>query len=557
MNLYKNLLKQYADALLSHQFENEDPSLDGGMFCDSCKVIHGRCIDAIYGLSIAYKVFKDERYLQGARKLLKYSSNLICKDGGIYNDLQTTWRFTTVFFVIDLVETLLYAKEVLPSSFVLDLEKHLKIHANWLYLNLDEHSKTNINYPINNALAMYLAGSYLHEEKYLERASSLANYAMNHVTVSSLLMGEGKPHNKVTKRGCNAIDIGYNMEESLPALVKYAYYSKNEAMLQKLLKVCRAHLDFILPDGAIDNSFGCRNYKWTYYGSRTCDGIIPMCLILGKYDDSFLEAAYRNLKIIAKCSPNGMLEGGPDYASHNEKACTHHTFEHINAIAFAFSDFKEEDLFSKNEKIPSDSTYFKYYPEMDAYRFGEKNYLFDISCYDENISYSGHASGATLTMLFSRKLGPVIMGSVGDYQLTESTNMQVPLDTEGHRPLLPRFEIIKEGKLYSSVYFTKTKKLDEQGLRFASGLMTRDAEKLPDSDFVYEYIRNEKSLVIRISKSKLGLPFILPLIQGDIKIHKGNLLKKEDIFFLTPGFEAKEYQISDDNGEIEVEILGL
>lgn len=557
MSLYQTLLRQYADALLTHQFESEDPSLNGGMFCDSCKTIHGRCIDAIYGLSIAYKVFHDERYLEGAKKLLRYSSNLICADGGIYNDLQTTWRFTTVFFVIDLVETLLHAKDVLPASFVKELENHLKNHANWLYLNLDEHSKTNINYPINNALAMYLAGSYLHKENYLERGRSLADYAMKHVSVSYLLMGEGKPHDKVTKRGCNAIDIGYNMEESLPALVKYAYYSKNEAMLQKLLKVCQAHLDFILPDGAIDNSFGCRNYKWTYYGSRTCDGIIPMCLILGKYDDRFLEAAYRNLKILAKCSPKGMLEGGPDYFEHGEKACTHHTFEHMNAIAFAFSDFEEKDLFSKNEKIPSDSTYFKYYPEMDAYRFGEKKYLFDISCYDENISYSGHASGATITMLYSRKNGPVIMGSVGDYQLTELTNMQVPLDTEKHRPLLPRFEIVKDGKLYSSAYFTETKKLDEKKLLFESGLMTREGEKLLGSDFVYEYIRQEKSLVIRISHFGLDLPFLLPLIQGAVKIHKGKLLKEEGIFFLTPGFKAKEYQVAANEGEIEIEILDL
>ena len=557
MSLYKMLLKKYADTLLSHQFESEFPSMDGGIFCECCKVIHGRCIDAVYGLSIAYKVFRDEKYLKGAKKLLGYSSNLICLDGGIYNDLQTTWRFTTVFFVIDLAETLLYAKDVLPTSFVLELESHLKIHANWLYLNLDEHSKTNINYPTNNALAMYLAGSYLHEERYLKRARSLADYAMKHISISKLLMGEGRPHNKVTKRGCNAIDIGYNMEESLPALAKYAYYSKDETMLQKLLEVCQSHLDFVLPDGGIDNSFGCRNYKWTYYGSRTCDGIIPMCLILGKYDDRFLEAAYRNLKIIAKCSPKGFLEGGPDYYGHGEKACSHHTFEHINAIAFAFSDFEEKDFVSKNGKIPSDLCYFKYYPEMDVYRFGGKNYLFDVSCYDENISYSGHASGATLTMLYSRKHGPVIMGSVGNYQLTEPTNMQVPLDTERHRPLLPRFEVTKDGKLFSSAFFTETKKLDEKKLLFGSGLMTCDGEKLPQSDFECEYLCLNESLLINISNFGLGVPFILPLIGGKVKIHMGKLFKKEEIFFLTPGFKASEYQISPIQGKIEIEIVGL
>ena len=37
----------------------------------------------------------------------------------------------------------------------------------------------------------------------------------------------------------------------------------------------RAHLEFMLPDGAWDNSWGTRNYKWTYWGSRTSDGTVP------------------------------------------------------------------------------------------------------------------------------------------------------------------------------------------------------------------------------------------------------------------------------------------
>ena len=70
---YIDLLRQFADSLINSQF----PSLGGGLFCSSCKVIHGRCIDAIYGLSIAYKTFNDEKYLTAIRGLLDYSKNLI------------------------------------------------------------------------------------------------------------------------------------------------------------------------------------------------------------------------------------------------------------------------------------------------------------------------------------------------------------------------------------------------------------------------------------------------------------------------------------------------
>ena len=68
---YTDLLRQFADSLTKSQL----PSLGGGLFCSSCKVIHGRCIDAIYGLSIAYKTFKDEKYLNTIRGLLDYSKN--------------------------------------------------------------------------------------------------------------------------------------------------------------------------------------------------------------------------------------------------------------------------------------------------------------------------------------------------------------------------------------------------------------------------------------------------------------------------------------------------
>lgn len=552
-DLYKKLLKQYGDELLSHQFKDIDASINGGVYCPSCKVIHGRCIDGIYGLSVAYKIFGEEKYLKGAEALLSYSDELLCEDGGLYNDLQTTWRFTTVFFAIDIAETLLSLEDVLPVTFAENLKKRLKIHAEWLYKNLDEHSKANINYPTNNALALYLAGTYLREERYLKQGRKLASYALSHVSDSGLFYGEGKPHDKRTPRGCRAIDIGYNLEESLPALAKFAFYSKDEEMTKKLLFVGKSHLDFILPDGAIDNSFGCRNYKWTYYGSRTCDGMIPLCLILSKKDPAFKEAAYRNLELIDKCCSSGLLSGGPDYVKHGEKPCMHHTFEHLNAIAFG-AMFGEEALLKERAALPSDGSYERYYPEMDSYRYGTEEFLFDISCYDENIPYSGHASGATLTLLYSRTLGPLVVGSVGNYELTESTNMQVPLDTESHRPLLPRFEAYNDGILYSSAYFVDAKKVGE-GLSFDGGLSTRDGNKLPGSEFHISYQAMPDCFRISISAPKCGLPFLLPLINGKLCILKGRLEARKDIFFLTPGFEAKEYSIEPDRaGQIVMEI---
>ena len=49
-------------------------------------------------------------------------------------------------------------------------------------------------------------------------------------------------------------------------------------MLDQTVAALRTHMEFMLPDGAWDNSWGTRNYKWSWWGSRTSDGCHPaMC----------------------------------------------------------------------------------------------------------------------------------------------------------------------------------------------------------------------------------------------------------------------------------------
>lgn len=117
---------------------------------------------------------------------------------------------------------------------------------------------------MTNASALALLGKYFDREDYRKQAKHLADYAMEHITENGFLWGEGKPRDGVSPLGCRPVDMGYNLEESFPALVKYAYTVGDEDMLDKLSEVLFKQLDFMLPDGAWDNSFGTRNNKWTY-----------------------------------------------------------------------------------------------------------------------------------------------------------------------------------------------------------------------------------------------------------------------------------------------------
>lgn len=557
-NIYIELLKQYCDGLISLQDKSEDRAFRGGIYCRSCKNIHGRCPDAVYGFVVAAKVFGDDKYLRAAKEVFAYGENMLCDDGGMYNDAQTTWRYTTTFHQTAVIEALRAGKGILDDETVAAFEARAAKMAEWLYNNLDEKSPANINYATTNGLALALSGNYFHKQKYLDRAERLIDYAMKHISESGFLYGESKPHDKLSAKGCKAVDIGYNVEESIPALVKYAYEVEDEALKEKLTDVVRAHLDFMLPDGGWDNSFGVRNNKWTYWGSRTSDGCAPMLLLLADRDPSFAEAAYRNTEMLGKCTVGGLLYGGPHYRKRGEYACTHHTFEHVNSIAFAVEQTDEKYLTPKHVALPADcSDFCRYYPEVRTYKLAKGDYLATVTDYDFDIFFSGHACGGTLTALYNKKVGPMIMGSVTDYVLVEPTNMQQVRDRQNHRSLLPRLVKTVDGKDYSSTFFldasVNSKSVSGGYAVYAeTGLSDRDGNELVEVRPFIEYTLTDKGLGITV-KNAVGLKFVLPLIAGEVESTVGKIEDESEIFFLTGGFIARAYIVlPDENGNISL-----
>ena len=557
INLYQKLLKEYCDALISLQDKSGDRAFKGGVYCRACKNIHGRCPDAVYGFVVAAKLFGDEKYLQAAKDVFAYGENMLCSDGGLYNDAQTTWRYTTTFHQTAVIEALRSGKDILDGETVAAFEKRAERMANWLYENLDEKSPANINYATTNGLALAMSGNYFHEKKYLDRAKRLIDYAMRHINESGFLFGESKPHDAISAKGCKSVDIGYNVEESVPALVKYAFEVGDEALKEELVHIVRAHLAFMFPDGGWDNSFGVRNNKWTYWGSRTSDGCAPMFLLLADKDKAFAEAAYRNTEMLDKCSVNGLLYGGPHYYKRGEYACTHHTFEHVNSIAFALDHIAEKYLMPERTALPADEeNVYAYYPEIRTYKLAKGDYLATITDYDFNIFFSGHASGGTLTALYNKKTGePMIMGSVTDYVLVEPTNMQQVKDRENHRSLLPRLTKNVDGKEFSSTFYLNASVEKEQNGGFQillkTGLSDNKGENLVGAQPYIEYDLTENGMQISITNAD-GLEFILPLISGEVEIKQGKELQEREIFFLTGGFIAQEHTIlPDENGSMK------
>lgn len=560
-NLYEKLLKEYCDALISLQDKGEDPAFKGGIYCRACKMIHGRCPDSVYGFTVMAKLSGDEKYLNAAKAVFDYGDNMLCGDGALYNDAQANWRYTTTFHAIAVIEALHAGKAILDKDTVEKFEDRARGMTEWLYHNLNEFSYTNINYTATNGLALALCGKYFGNEKYLKQAVRLVKYAMRHISKNGLLYGETKPHNAQSPKGCYAVDIGYNVEETIPALIKYAFEVNDDKLKDDLERVLLSHFDFMLPDGAWDNSFGVRNNKWTYWGSRTSDGCAPAFLLMADRNPAFAEAALRNTELLEKCSIGGFLYGGPHYHSHGEPACTHHTFEHINSVAFAVENIDEKYLSPKRTDIPSDNVgFYKFYPEVRTYKLSKGDYLATVTDYDFDISFSGHASGGTLTALYHKKTGPMIMGSVTDYVLVEPTNMQQTLDREHHRSLVPRLSFERAGETYLSSFHAKaetafTETEDSYTVTATSGLTSNKGIDCDDIHPEITYTLSSLGMEILI-KRLYGSKFILPLISGRIEVVKGEIESTDGIFFLTGGFCATEYILSaDQNDELVIRIV--
>ncbi len=553
MNKYQELLIEWCDYLTRSQITDEKSKYFGGFFCESCDVVHGRADNAVYPLTYAYVLTGNKKYLTAAENLLVFRKKLTKITGAVQNDFDSKWKGITAFSAINLFKTLSYFGKELPPETKKKMEKCVKKSARWVHRHMTIGFPGNINYYCAASLVNAFYADFYHDEKYGKRAEELLDYCMALFTENGLLAGEAKPHDVSSPRGCMPIDVGYTVEESLPCLIHSANLLGKEEAVEKLTEYARRLLDFFLPDGGWDNTFGVRNNKWTYYGSRTSDGCIGAFWELSKTDEVFAEVAERTYLILKKCTEGGKLYGGPQYYENGQKACVHHTFCHACALADAVHLGISEP---KNRiELPCDreEIFCKYYPETDVYKLRVGKYLATISGFDyAAYTYSNgaaHAGGGTLSLLYKKGTGAMIAGSVYDYKRTEKNNMQSPAGKIRHSTLLVRAEYEKDGKRYATC-LDKDPEIKVTAGENEITVVARSKFYNPDTQIAEnENIRAEivyrfstDGVMIKVAKIKENVRFVLPLIIGDIETENDFL--KEKIFFLTGGFSAEEYTFS-------------
>lgn len=451
-----SLLDVWSSALYGLQLDGTgDKRVDGALICPACGKIHGRCFEAMYPFLRMASDTGDEKWVESAISLFEWAENVVSQpDGSYLNDIDSPWKGTTVFNVIQMVDCLLFHSSVLPDGFVDRLSARLGSAADFLY-GYTGLKSNNINYPVSNALALQLCGRYFNDARYLERSEEFKEVVADCFTSGGLIYGEGIPRSARTAKGCPSVDIGYNVEESLPSLARLALITDDMSLQDKVEKTLVSHLDFMLEDGGWDNSFGTRNFKWTYWGSRTSDGCAAGYLAFGERNPVFTEAAIRNLLLMEKCTVDGLLAGGMQYDRAGQPVCVHHTFTHAKVLA-SILDGHLCDGVSISENRPllprMGHEGIRFYPEIDTYIMTRGAVTATVTGYDWEYMRAGHVSGGTLSMLFHEKVGVLLCAGMCEYSIKEKNNQQVPVGTIIHSCLAPRLECVADGRMYSSVY---------------------------------------------------------------------------------------------------------
>jgi len=440
------LLVRWCDALESYQVKSPaDPRVKGALTCPACAVQHGRVCDVVYPMVFCWAKTGSRKYLECAVNAVSWSRHNLTDLGGarLKNDFQNGWWGISVFSQAAVGKTLLHFGERLPDGTRAGWRTWFVAQSDFVMKALDKEGDFNINYSAALCEAMAIAWKLTGEEKYLAVSRKWAKNIEPYMMPDGMLAGEKHPPTFVSPHGYRAVDIGYNAEESIPSLYHYAELTGDEAFAAKLDAMGRGVLEFVLPDGGIDNSMGSRLCKWTYYGSRTSDGALPMFAAMAKRGiPGAVRAIDRHLGLLARCtsSASGLLAGGLYYDEADEGACVHHAFTHAKSLAdLLLSDAPDR---APAAPLPRETAYgVRDFPSFGTTLVSVGPWRASFSVNDVHHNSAGTMNGGgSMTLLFHERLGLVCAGTMAKYSAIERENMQVQRGDSQTRCMTPRIE---------------------------------------------------------------------------------------------------------------------
>lgn len=569
------LLMEWVDTLLTYQVSHFSSALDGGLLCPACGRIHGRCGDAIFPLMYAAEKTSNPKYVNSAKRLMSWMENIRQSDGSWMNDINVSdWNGTTVFFAISLYETLDNYSYLLDDSTIFVWEDRLLKAGDFIKENdfiysrkRDGMKNMNINYSASALYALYAIGKMFDRLDFINKSKEISVDIKSFFTESDyFLYGEGPEIWNKTKNGCLPVDLLYNVEESLPNMMLYAEMSGDKELRELLVRSMDTHLEFMLPDGAWDNSWGTRNFKWAYWGGRTSDGFMCGFSLPNPYEyPKYYEAIRRNIELLKTSTHNGLLQGGFNLKDFGLESCIHHTFGHAKAL----TAFLNQTVYTPQRvSLPRDSAYgIKFFKDINTALVAVSDWRATITAFDAEYKVKGtHPMGGVLSMLWHKSVGPVFAASMNEYSMIEPPNMQ-SYKEDVRMSATPRVEVTQDGIVYSNLddLDSKIDYYEKDGsiyFRIKTHLVDTSQQFPFDNDnsveISYTFNDNDDVIIIecKVSDSLIDLnpQLILPIISSpDEEINFSNntfTVKKDDKSLNVNSSSIIELLQTSDNGRV-------
>jgi hypothetical protein len=273
-------------------------------------------------------------------------------------------------------------------------------------------------------------------------------------------------------------------------------------------------------------------YKWSYWGSRTCDGSQPAFGMMAHINPAFGTAAVKNTELLKRCTADGLIHGGPGFIEAEIPPCIHHTFTHAKPLAALLDHWKHLPEINANAALPRvTADGVKHFKDLDVYLFARGNWRGTVSAYDAEYHYKydyRQASGGALGVLYHNKVGLLCAASMAEYHLVEKNNQQPQPGKD--ICLTPRLEVYKEDVWYTNLYdlpATVTSKDENGTIALLADVKLKSVERKEiegtASAFDIAYSCNANTTKIKVSTKqeiKAQTAFVLPIISPSSEVVK-------------------------------------
>jgi hypothetical protein len=444
---FQTALIKLCDGLIATQNLNAADKDYGALVCPSTNPqahpAHSRGAEAVYPFAVAYKRVNDVKYANAAVKLGNWLITIQNAAGAWGEDWpgHDGWDGTTADQLISMAGAYAILKDRLTPAENTAWINSMRRSADWIEANFP---KGNLNYLPTGAVALKVASNVIANPpaKWMTKAGSLMATTVASVNSDDFIIGEGK-----------GIDLGYNIAQSIGYIALYGILTNTKIYVDMAARVLKVHNKFMYPNGAMDNSWGTRSFKWTFEsGTKTAPGIPFTFALLADRDPAFNRGAQLSVEFLAGnyIGDKNLEIYGPHASRHatSSTPCIYSSFARAQSLATAI---EYAPAAAASAPIPSETkNWSQYFTTARTALIRTDKIMATVTTYGEIGQYSRPevVRGGSITNLWFEGYGPL-----GFLQVSSQTNytreedMHMPIEG-ALLPLTARIE--KPGAAYAA-----------------------------------------------------------------------------------------------------------